>query len=314
MIKCVADVQYLELRLARGPEKLARTDCLLSDADVCARYRQIRDCLKTLLESAAGQCRRQGEADSAARLADAASEVEFPTRAFRLSKDVVADQELARALAALEDSVAAFPEDACRILDGAGAHLARALDLDPGNPFGRLLLAHSHFNRFQLSAAPTNLDLYRDHLKLAYESRRRCGANDPVRLEIEAEYALMCDHDVAGAVEAYQELAKCEAAHGRGHALRAHWMLAGIHLGDWDVAGYAPEKISAEDARNHILEILALWPRSPQAAYFRQQDVVVDEAPTGEDGQTVKVRLGEHQFYAPVNLPSTTSAPRDLRD
>jgi hypothetical protein len=161
--------------------------------------------------------------------------------------------------------------DVPAMLNEAAKHTVRALVFDPHNAFAHLLTAHCHFNMARYGRPETEMLQYHRCLTLA---ARNCGSrpvDDPVRLEIEAENALMFERDVASAMEKYERLSTHSTGDGWRFALRAHWMLAGIYLGDWGTASDAPDVIDAEKARQHILAILANWPHSPEAAFYRTQ-------------------------------------------
>ena len=278
-LKYICGEQYLELQMAKDKEVLARTSCRLSQPNIAAQCRQVLVCLETLFDEVARHFSQRQEAGWAGRFEAAADRVRFPSRELRLSTNAKAQQHLEEAIVPLENSLAATGTDEGELLDKARELVAKALDLDPGNPFGHLLLAHYHFNRWHLDAVPSSLDQYQTHLKLAYRSRDRRALNDPVRIEIEAEYALMGDRDVPLALERYRELTDRTSDDHGGHTLRAHWMLAGIHMGDWEVASIAPEYVNPDKARRHILEILAFWPHSAEATYYLQQDILAADNP-----------------------------------
>jgi hypothetical protein len=50
-------------------------------------------------------------------------------------------------------------------------------------------------------------------------------------------------------------------------ARRAHWMLAGILSGDWDVD---PKHVDRDEAKRLLTQILALWPDSSEAEFIRR--------------------------------------------
>jgi hypothetical protein len=111
------------------------------------------------------------------------------------------------------------------------------------------------------------------------------GEDDPVRLEINAQYALLVTRDITTAIGHFRRLAgigvggdPSGSGNGAGGPdavdarfdLRAHWMLAGIHLGDWDAISWGWDHVDPAQAREHILAILAFWPHSPEAAFYRE--------------------------------------------
>lgn len=151
--------------------------------------------------------------------------------------------------------------------------LQEAARIEPENPYTQVLLASCHYNLENYKQAGDHAIEHAQHMLLAYEGRDWDGFVQPFfKKEIEALYALLVKKDTELAIQLYSDLAET-ARDRRGHfALRAHWMLAGIYLGDWDVE---PRHTDVKKAREHILQILAFWPESPEATFYnkcRQQD------------------------------------------
>src|SRR5690606_32943839 len=95
--------------------------------------------------------------------------------------------------------------------------------------------------------------------------------------------------DITTAIAHFRRLAGLagnEATADTRAALRAHWMLAGIHLGDWGAISWGWDHVDPQQAREHILTILACWPDSPEAAFYR--DCIGAGA--------LDVPVGEHQL------------------
>ncbi|MBB76000.1 MAG: hypothetical protein CMJ75_15950 [Planctomycetaceae bacterium] len=159
----------------------------------------------------------------------------------------------------------------------------RALELaqraDQQNPLVALLLANVAFNEGQALLRGGQEDAARVHwerssrwLKSAF-ARRQQSRFSYLRWEIEADYALLIKKDFAGATRIYERLAETRAENPLHTTLRAHWMLAGIHSGDWGVA-HAPDAAMLIDGalvRHHLTQILAHFEESNEAAFIRRQ-------------------------------------------
>ena len=163
-------------------------------------------------------------------------------------------------------------EGSAQLLLQATTALESAVEKDPRNPFVHQLLASCYYN---LAAAKTDggesaegqvyAAKYAAALNRAYRDRAR--VKWPVlRKEIEADYLLLVRKDVAAAIKLYRELADDRAANPLGTAQRAHWMLAGIHAGDW---GSDPLAVDLQQARSHLVDLLAHWPDSAPAQAIR---------------------------------------------
>ena len=89
-----------------------------------------------------------------------------------------------------------------------------------------------------------------------------------MKTEIEADFALLVQRNVGQAIQKYQELAGTDPKSDTNihSALRAHWMLAGIYSGDW---GVAEKFVDKEQARQHLIQILAFWWDSPEANFIK---------------------------------------------
>ena len=186
---------------------------------------------------------------------------------------------------ALEQALA-YPtgdSEAKRLLDVADDALAKAAMADVRNPFVYLLQANCYFNQAQLlnadgqrDAAAAKAAQYIDALKRAFRTKDQTRQEE-VRAEIEADYALLVTKDYASAISSYESLTRTDNQGKLQSALRAHWMLAGIYSGDW---GVTPEFIDPVKARHHLIQILAHWESSSEAAFI-QKNLRWD----GEDGE-----------------------------
>jgi tetratricopeptide (TPR) repeat protein len=150
--------------------------------------------------------------------------------------------------------------------------LQKALSEDARNPFIHQLLASCYYNLAsatrdegdQESAASYSAK-YVASLNRDYRDRSRIKW--PVlRKEIEADFQLLVRKDYDEAIRLYRELADNLSANPLGTSQRAHWMLAGILAGDWGVAESATD---IEQAREHLVDVLAHWPDSVPAQVIR---------------------------------------------
>ncbi|MHB0955522.1 MAG: vWA domain-containing protein [Pirellulaceae bacterium] len=163
------------------------------------------------------------------------------------------------------------------LLTQARSHLEKAREEDQQNPLAYLLLANCCFNQAQAltrqgreSEAAPHMQQFSQALSIANRFRREAKF-DYLRLEIEADYALLISKDFPAAAKIYGELAKISPDTPLHTALRAHWMLAGIHSGDWGVAGTpaAQALVNEAEARGHLIQILAHWPESSEGEFIR---------------------------------------------
>ena len=163
--------------------------------------------------------------------------------------------------------------------------LAREAD----NPLAHLLISCSYYNINGLAGTEDDQVKFQSHLAEAYRHRSvaliptlkkpKQYLSPPAREEVEAYYALFHQKPEV-AVDLFEKISQTGDSI-RGHfALRAHWMLAGLYLGDWDTGAIAPTVVSAEKARNHILHVLAFWNGSSEAKFYR--DCIFPDGPDGQ--------------------------------
>ena len=180
----------------------------------------------------------------------------------------------------LEKAVA-YPvgsEDGTRLLQRAREELQTAQQEDQQNPLVALLLANVAFNEGQAliregmqDAAQVHWERSSRWLKSAF-ARRDQARFSYLRLEIEADYALLIKKDFVNATKIYQRLARAAPENPLHITRRAHWMLAGIYSGDWGVAD-APDGLTLLDgdqARYHLTQILAHFEDSSEADFIRR--------------------------------------------
>ncbi len=155
--------------------------------------------------------------------------------------------------------------------------LERAQQEDQQNPLVALLLANTAFNEAQWltqqgksEEALQYCKQYSQALKSAF-ARRKEANFDYLQREIEADYALMIKKDYVAAAEIYQQLAELKPTTPLRSSQRAHWMLAGIHSGDWGVAESPAAKTLVDESksRHHLIQILAHFAESSEAEFIR---------------------------------------------
>jgi tetratricopeptide (TPR) repeat protein len=160
-----------------------------------------------------------------------------------------------------------------KLAEDAAKRLSRFADDNYKDAFAHHLLASCHFNLARLyllkgnsAAAATSTKRYATELKRAYRYRSSLTQLD-LQAEIEADHALLIDKDYKRAIAIYEKLTVARQKGPLHVGLRAHWMLAGIYSGDWNVP---EEAIDAPAARRHLVNILAFWESSPEAEFIKQ--------------------------------------------
>lgn len=196
-----------------------------------------------------------------------------------LTKPLASDAEslalLLQGKLTLQQSLAyaAGESEGSKLLAEAEKHLASAARNDPRNALVYSLLASCHFSQSQekRKAGDSEMaDKYASACKQNLEAARRNILSVPFPLwrdEINADYTLMVRTDQARFTDAITQYQKLAA--GRGEtALRANWVLAGLYAGDWG----APESVAnSEKVRTHIINLMAHWPKSPEAVLAKRQ-------------------------------------------
>jgi TolB-like protein len=176
-------------------------------------------------------------------------------------------------LQAMENSLVYTAGDA-RLLDELTRIrkiLLIAVEADPRNPFAHMLLANCYLNHsyvFRNNGDParrkTALEHFEKHLTRAQRSIDRVRHTN-ARREILADYAFHVEKDVPRAALLYEQLADGRQTKALHSVRRAHWMLAGIYSGDWNVD---KKYVDATKAREHLIQILARWPDSPEGKFI----------------------------------------------
>jgi hypothetical protein len=164
--------------------------------------------------------------------------------------------------------------EAQTLLGRAERSLLQATQAEPRNPFAQMVLASCLFNQAERLAqegleqeVEAKLQQFSEALKRAYRLRDNTRMKH-LQTEIEADYQLLIKKDHAEAVRLYESLAQATRDTKLHVALRAHWMLAGIFSGDWDVDASA---VDPKKARQHLVQILAHWPDSDEAGFIKRQ-------------------------------------------
>ncbi len=186
--------------------------------------------------------------------------------------------QLLGAFEALEQSLgyALGDELGEELLNKAELELAKLLTSQPEHAFAHALLASCLYNQAKIHEGRGRLDEAKlliqrsnDSIKDAYRLRNQL-VDRLTRLEVEADYALMVAKDYPGAISAYEQIVSFSEASPVQTALRAHWMLAGIYNGAWDIAKNDSTVANPEMAKHHIVQILAFWPESVEATSIKR--------------------------------------------
>lgn len=257
--------------------------------------------LGTLLDRTAGALEQAGGADRAWQTTFAAySGRQAPAETGDgLSNDSRAKRQILAGLERLEQSLGVSRQDAssvesARQLAESVECFERALAFEPDNPFTQLMLASAAFNLARHRDLEANNDKAIKALTAAYENRDQ-AANPAIRAEIMADYALLVQKDYRKAAEQYEAIAADPQFAETRFALRAHWMLSGLYMGDWGANEFEatlPKAqiaelgiVNVDRARDHILAILANWDGTPMASFYQQHAGLTTTAATPKDTQ-----------------------------
>jgi tetratricopeptide (TPR) repeat protein len=176
---------------------------------------------------------------------------------------------------ALEQALA-YPvgrPEAVELLATAAEALSKAAAADEENPLPHFLLASCLYNQARaeqdagdVEGARKTMRQFAQQLREAY--RHRGNRKDAaLTAEIEADFALLIRGNAADAVKRYEALLAEDPSADVESARRAHWMLAGIFSGDW---GVDKSVVDRSKARDHLKQLLALWPDSHEATLIKQ--------------------------------------------
>lgn len=197
-----------------------------------------------------------------------------------LSRDLRARRAILSGMYALEKSLstAAGPDSsreeaaaATSLLRSALTDLGTAANYDADNPVIEVLQAQVCYNLVAAGELADDTHRHFLHLQKAYDLRTQPGFEATSwPTEIEAYYALLVEKDISRAIQGFETIANTQGRQGSMNALRARWMLAGLYFGDWDSRIFAPSIVDPEKARTHVLAILAQWPQTSEAEFYRQ--------------------------------------------
>ena len=223
-----------------------------------------------LFLTAAAEQAEEGEAIG--QLLNAAGEDSEINQPMSESPSTTADLLAAIESLAHATEFAVGDEAAVDWLSKAAAASRAAANAEPRNPLPHWLQANIAYNQAAgLFQAGEREQAFARMREMKSELNRAFGLRERVRLpslrtEIEADYLLLNRKDVAAAVRRYQQLT--EPGQPLASQLRGHWMLSGIYAGDWGTA----EQITVDPnkARTHVMEVMANWPDSPQAALLKR--------------------------------------------
>ncbi len=185
---------------------------------------------------------------------------------------------LLAALEALEQALgyALGDPQAESLLTAAQAQTTAFLQQQPEHAFAHTLQASAAYNlaklqerRGNLQAATEQQQTMAASLKEAFRLRTQL-VDRLLRLEVQADHALMVSHDPVEAAARYAEIVQFAEASPLRPALRAHWMLLAIHAGAWQIEATHPDLVQPEKVREHVLQILAFWPSSSEAAAVKR--------------------------------------------
>ncbi|MCX7421060.1 MAG: hypothetical protein NT013_16175 [Planctomycetia bacterium] len=189
--------------------------------------------------------------------------------------------------------------------DQAGIQLSKeamesfqaVLRTEPNSVFAKMLLA----------SCQINLKLEKEAKATLIEARTLADllpADDPLRLEVEADHAWYVTSDVAAAIQAYERILKTTNSQYPRVALRARWMLAGFYLSTLpQMSDIVPNEINRLDlGRQQILEILLNWPESHEAHFYGQY-VNPPLPPRSKSSGPVRTVNMEHKIAVPLTRP-----------
>jgi hypothetical protein len=185
--------------------------------------------------------------------------------------------ELFAAIEALEQSLS-YPAgdlEARKMLDAAEQKLVAFVGGNPRHAFGHSILASCRYNQAKLLETLGQQDDAKAKFKAAQQSLdeayllRKTVGDEISQWEIQADYHLLVRQDWKQAIDFYEQIVKRNETSPAGHALHAHWMLAGIRAGDWGAEEKSPDVLDVEKCRQHLMRILAWWPESIEAETIR---------------------------------------------
>jgi hypothetical protein len=193
-----------------------------------------------------------------------------------MSDDATTNRDLLKAMEALDQALGyeSGSEESVELLETANRSSARAAQADRRNALAHWLQANVAYNQASRlyrkgdsEAATKRMGDMKRSLGRAADSATIARVKTPsLATEIKADFNLLVARNVDKAVGHYIAMTKRDQP--LQSQLRGHWMLAGIYAGDW---GNAENTIvDADKSRRHVTEILANWPRSPEATLLKE--------------------------------------------
>lgn len=184
------------------------------------------------------------------------------------------NDDLLTAIEALDQALAyeSGSDDSVTLLETADAASRAAIASEAQNPVARWLQSNVAYNQAarlysvgEVEAAKKRMREMKIALSLAYRNSQKIEAPS-LMTEVQADYHLLIERNIEKAVAKYDEMTDPNAPNQS--QLRGHWMLAGIYAGDW--GNENSEFLSAEKSRQHLTEILANWPESPETRLLKE--------------------------------------------
>jgi hypothetical protein len=208
-------------------------------------------------------------------IAEGKAKVDFLARDMRASRSILSGMySLEKSLSTggmVLDSSYDKRSNALSLLRSALTDFKAAAEYEADNPVNELLLAQTCYNLVAIGEMTDESHRHFLHLQRAYELRLQPGFEATSwPAEIEGYHALLVEKDINRAVKVFEEIALKPGRETSMAALRAHWMLAGLYVGDWESRVFAPEIVDPVKSREHVLAILALWPQLAEADFYRQ--------------------------------------------
>ena len=192
--------------------------------------------------------------------------------AAKIAETTATTSELLEALESLEQSLAleAGDPDSRRLLQAAKRAAESAAAAEPRNAMAHWLAANADFNLAAIAfgeddadAGKALMETFRRSLRRAERSKQ--SASPSLAMEIEADYQLLVAGDVTSALKAYERMVDAEMPLDTQR--RGHWMLCGVYAGDW---GVPASVMDLNKARQHVVELLANWPDSPETKQLKR--------------------------------------------
>ena len=189
-----------------------------------------------------------------------------------IAETTATTSELLEALESLEQALAleAGDTDSQPLLRAAKRAAESAAAAEPRNAMAHWLAANADFNLAAIAfgegdreTGKSLMETFRRSLRRAERSKQ--SVSDVLAAEIEADFQLLVAGDVAAAVERYRQMV--DPSMPLDTQRRGHWMLCGVYAGDW---GVPASVMDLARAREHVIELLANWPESPESKQLKR--------------------------------------------